>query len=376
MSHPAEVFWYRCDETSGLSVVDSSGNGYTGTPTEDVSNWTVAGKINGGFELDGVSERFTRAALAEMSTAGPLSISFWAFPGTVDSNYRCPLGHTLSTSPMDRWGVTFILSGSKISLSFRAAYDATDVWKSGIVPAGQWSHLCGVWSGSGWTVYINGVSISEGGAASLGNTLILSVGGRVDGAAAKFYSGKLDDVRGYDFALSEDEMLALYNEGNGTEESLDNLMGSSSSPSSSTSSSSSSSSLSSTSSSGSSECSEESSLSSPSSVLSSSCSSESSSSESTSISSTSSSSPSSSISSGSSSISSSSKSSSVSSVSSESSLSSSSSTGMKEYPASKTITKVGPNGKTVAKVGPSSVIVSVPSSIPKYSSIPEYKSCH
>jgi regulator of replication initiation timing len=80
-------------------------------------------------------------------------------------------------------------------------------------PLNSWSHATVVFSEDGGTLFLNGKeadSMQWTGQASAPTTIQPVTIGRYQGASNGYFNGSIDDVRIYDRALSEEEVLALY----------------------------------------------------------------------------------------------------------------------------------------------------------------------
>jgi len=88
----------------------------------------------------------------------------------------------------------------------------------GTVPLNTWTQLAIVLSNSGVKdYYINGTYL--GSITYIPNTVssgYMRIGSRITGQPVEFFHGKIDDIRLYNRALSQDEIQALYHEGGWT----------------------------------------------------------------------------------------------------------------------------------------------------------------
>ncbi len=88
---------------------------------------------------------------------------------------------------------------------------------SPLVTDGAWHNLVGVWSGPGLYIYLDGIlAVSSTGSGTLSATGKDSqIGTQCSGlnstACSAFLSGRIDDVRIYNRALSAAEVAAIYN---------------------------------------------------------------------------------------------------------------------------------------------------------------------
>lgn len=80
----------------------------------------------------------------------------------------------------------------------------------------DWTHLCGVWDGSVWRLYVNGeqaaTQVVETAPTYDEHPFIIGADTEF-GTVTHFFDGAIDEVRLYDRALSQDEVVTLYEAG-------------------------------------------------------------------------------------------------------------------------------------------------------------------
>lgn len=142
-----------------------------------------------------------------------MTIAGWIKPEAGGSNYRCALhkGADASVGGSEFWfgvssgGYLTATIGARLGVGWSAGQTTT------LAVLGTWYHLAAVWDGSVVKVYINGVFDKQytlsGTALSL--TTPTRLGASSDGANYQ-YSGLVDDVRIYTIALSDEDILDLY----------------------------------------------------------------------------------------------------------------------------------------------------------------------
>ena len=197
------VGWWRFDEGSGTVANDSSGNGNDGTFNGD-PQWAV-GMLGGALEFDGTDdyvevpdneslhlwERFTLAAWIYQMESNSSRIIDKIGAGTAN-------GPHLDTHP----GTTLrSCSGTCIST---ADYTLE-----------EWHHVAVTFDDGDVRLYVDG-SIEGGGSAPsplAGNSLPLRIGADSDGQS--LFHGLIDDARVYNHALTDAEILAAMEGGEG-----------------------------------------------------------------------------------------------------------------------------------------------------------------
>jgi 3-phytase len=221
------VVRYTFDETSGSTAADSSANGYNGqvrlisndAPTTnawDSSGYNGKGCIN----FDGtVNVVVPQAAFSGINSA--ITVSLWVsgdqakqpdqdwgmpFHGGTPSNDRL-----LHTHIPTKYGDVMLESGS---------YNAQRLFWEGAGRAdwaGQWNHYAFTLDSNKAYVriYHNGGKKAEGSASlGVGGIQSFTIGcGIFAGGTVYEYFGKIDDLRIYNYALSDNEVLNLASDG-------------------------------------------------------------------------------------------------------------------------------------------------------------------
>jgi hypothetical protein len=198
------VGWWKFDETQGATVGDSSGNHHDGTVVGN-ANWTQ-GRIGGAIDLNG-HDNFVRIAdKSAFDFAGNATVACWVRMRGVPAEWTA-----IVTKGDTAWRLS--TSGSEMKFHF-----AVQSWQGGqafvngatTVSANEWHHVAGVYDGSVVKLYLDG---------RLDGTAPWNQGiGRNDfdvliGENAELkdrgFDGLIDDVRVYNYALSDNEIKAL-----------------------------------------------------------------------------------------------------------------------------------------------------------------------
>jgi prepilin-type N-terminal cleavage/methylation domain-containing protein len=206
---------WKLDEGSGSSSVDSSGNGYTGTwsgtPT-GTSGYYSAGKVgtwSGTF--DGSTDYISAGNMGVFPTQG--TIAFWMNASSLTS-YPNPLTTNYAGGNA---GIRFEQSGGTFQAVIgndAGAYSGGGIGcTSAGISANTWYHIVYTWNTATnlENCYQNGSVVN----ASVSNTFWpttipnFTIGEGFN--TSRYWSGKIDDVRIYNRALSANEVQALYN---------------------------------------------------------------------------------------------------------------------------------------------------------------------
>jgi len=214
--------YWKLDETTGSSASDSSTNGNTGTLVNmENGDWTT-GQIGNGLDFDGVDEYVTIPDAAMLRPENrSYTVAVWAKPdninqigpvvtkrqngGSSEQFYMTICGNSVCGSSGKKLYFSMIESSGG---NYRLVVSANDV------ADGNWHHLVATANQSTNTVdvYVDGVlasgtKTSNGSWPTVNNTDPLRIG---SDNGSLYYNGAVDEVRTYNRALSEDEILQLY----------------------------------------------------------------------------------------------------------------------------------------------------------------------
>lgn len=210
-SDPSLVAYWRMNEGSGPSTFDSSGFNNTGGITSAI--WTT-GISGSGLQFDGVVSVGSPPAL---DFPGPMSFFAWARFGTVQGGQygRYPIGQCVSTT-LGQFGMTV---GRLDTNKLTVGWGAVEIINSTpTLVTGQWYFIGFTRSGSSgnWTarIYINGApnQTVSGIGTNPGLQMPLSLG-RCGTFNTLYFNGILDEVRLYNRALNDAEVMNLYTGG-------------------------------------------------------------------------------------------------------------------------------------------------------------------
>jgi tetratricopeptide (TPR) repeat protein len=198
------VGWWKLDESEGTIAADSSGNGNDGTLHGNPQWQPSAGKVGGALEFDGVDDyvdtdyatdfpTWTIAAWVK-SSAAPSSAAP-SGPVHRDKNYQINWNHT---TDVFRGAAGVSIEGTWYAASF------------GKLEANMWYHLAATYDGENLRAYKDGVLVTNNSAPS-GNpdaeSATLKFGRHSKNT--NYFGGTIDDVRIYNYALSESDIAGL-----------------------------------------------------------------------------------------------------------------------------------------------------------------------
>jgi hypothetical protein len=212
---PTDIAYWKLDEGTGLTTVDSSGNGNTGTLVNGPV-WT-AGRSGQGLSLDGVND-FVRVPHTAALNAFPITVAAWfktnttaGLKGVVNKYFAGSFnGYQIFFQDGDlcAWLLrdmsNYIYDGGECTMRTTGFNDD------------QWHQAVFVADTAGGRLYVDGVQKATqpwtGAAGAVTTTQQLRLGhypGVTGGAS--FLAGLVDEVRIYNRALSAQEVAQLYN---------------------------------------------------------------------------------------------------------------------------------------------------------------------
>ncbi len=211
---PSPVAEYRLDETTwngtAGEVLDSSGNGLNGTSAGAAQTTTTNAYLCRSGQFNGTTSRVDVADNALLDIRSTLTVTAWIRPGAIpaaelksflskDDNYEF---HIATNGRVNWWW-----NGGAAEL-FTA---------NNTVAVNQWTFVAFVFTRGGQSIYVGGPSsaaaLSQSGTDQqqlAQNTLKLQIGDDQDfSGGARRWNGLIDEVRIYDYALTQTEVEAI-----------------------------------------------------------------------------------------------------------------------------------------------------------------------
>ncbi len=188
----------QANPTSDASGFDNDGtlNNFPASP------WTDNTPSGRGYALsfDGVDDYVSLESTISFSDDDTYTIAFWLITANV-AQWTGVLG------PESGWSRFIFISSSEV-LSF---YDGTTHYQAGTLTVDKWEHAVLTSDNGTMTWYFNGAAVSP--TVGENESIVIStLGSKYSGSSIRF-TGKLDDVRIYEQALSSAQIKKLYVEG-------------------------------------------------------------------------------------------------------------------------------------------------------------------
>lgn len=232
---PAQIAWdynrgkplayWKLDECTGTSANDSSGNGNTGTisiggsgtqtSAGDCNTASTAwgngktGKRNYSLNFDGLSDYVSFSQTPSIqSIAGAGSISLWIYQPSISGTP----GTVVSINPSGGSSQSIEIDTAFTQIDFSLGNNSISSGVSGF-SASSWTHVAATWDTTGRKLYVNGKQV-----ATSGTTPTISIGSGTsyfggDGTAFPNFTGQIDDVQIFNYALTQQQVRNVMNGG-------------------------------------------------------------------------------------------------------------------------------------------------------------------
>ncbi len=199
------VGWWKFDESQGKTAKDSSGNNHGGTLVGK-AKW-AKGRIGGAVALDGAGSFVQIADKAAFDMADQITIATWVNIHSVPAEWMA-----IVTKGDSAWRLSTLMRERQVH--FTVNNSSTVVFNSSTtINAGEWHHLAAVYNGSVMQLYVDGrLDATQPWTGGIGkNDADVLIGENVE-QPNRCFDGLIDDVRIYNYALSESQIKAIAND--------------------------------------------------------------------------------------------------------------------------------------------------------------------
>lgn len=225
----APLIHWKCDETSGIELADSSGGGAAGlwSGTGLSPGWQPAGGVDGGaVSFSGVTGENDYFIAPVTSLPGdPVSISVWVKTASTQNDGVVFLGDGSVSATYK----VLRVEANQGRMCIRAGGTETKLIGPNPINDNTWHHLVGVYvDGSDRKFYIDGVRVATN-TTTYANIPMnrLGIGALTRSNVADLYTGWVDEVSVWDEVLTPQQIAALYALGaarGGNASDLDNFL--------------------------------------------------------------------------------------------------------------------------------------------------------
>ncbi|MBI1259166.1 MAG: hypothetical protein GC204_16980 [Chloroflexi bacterium] len=187
------------EEGTGGTTTDTSGYNNTGSLLNGAA-WTNQGKFGNAIQFDGVDDRVRVADSPSLHVTNGLTMEAWVYP-TRANNWSAIVIKEIPNS------FSYVLYGWWFGTDSAAGTTSGGERATsggGMLPLNTWTHIAMTYNGAQQILYINGKVVASN--ADTGFVTVtndpLSIGGNGQ-ASNEVFTGKIDEVRVYNVALSQ-----------------------------------------------------------------------------------------------------------------------------------------------------------------------------
>lgn len=196
------VGWWKFDEDSGDTAVDSSGNGFDGLLVGQTQR--VDGVSGGALNFDGDDDYVDIGKGPEFDITEQITLMAWIQVNVFDQQWQ---------GIVTKGDTSWRLSRGGGDNGHFACTGFWPEWLNGKVSLddGKWHHVAGVYDGMKLYLYIDGaldISQETSGRISVNDSPV-HIGSNSE-KEGFLWNGMIDDVRIYSYALNADEVAAIY----------------------------------------------------------------------------------------------------------------------------------------------------------------------
>jgi len=210
---PYSVLHMPFEGGPAAALLDYSGNGFAATANgSPVWNPTGGHDGNGAFEFDGTDDYLVIPDSPALDV-DYITLAAWIYIDTLVSDPRIITKESGTTSPFTIYSMRISIGIQRLELfiSTEDSENPHSTLSDAVIPTKQWVHVVATYDGSESNLYIDGLpdfSSRPSGVLRKNNEPVYI------GDSQFFdrqFDGIIDDARIYDFAMTADQVAALYN---------------------------------------------------------------------------------------------------------------------------------------------------------------------
>jgi len=194
---------YGFNENAGTTVADASGRGNTGTV--NLTTWSTSGRIGNALVFNGMTSWVTVPDAASLDLTTAMTVEAWVFPTAISGDWISLVSKEQASS------LAYFLYASGAGPPAQGVFTGGSerlLYGAQTLPVNAWTHLAATYDGAQQRLFVNGVqatSRAQTGAIAT-TTLPLRIGGNAP--YGNFFTGRIDEVRVYNRALTQPEISA------------------------------------------------------------------------------------------------------------------------------------------------------------------------
>jgi hypothetical protein len=204
-----QIAWWKLDETGGETAEDSAGNN-DGRVVGDPQWQPTGGKVGGALEFDGDGDFVEIGRESNFDITDQITVSAWIKVNQFDKEWQAVIAKGDNAWRIQRNqnndSLEFACSGLKIP----SGAPWGNLYGERSVNDGKWHHIAGIYDGSKMYLIIDGnVDTSQPASGRINTNNEPVYIGENSENTGRYWDGLIDDVRIYNYALSQNEVAEL-----------------------------------------------------------------------------------------------------------------------------------------------------------------------
>jgi hypothetical protein len=169
-----------------------------------------SGKFNGSLGFDGTDDIVNISDNDELDLTEQFTFAAWVY--RTSNNGEMVLMQKGTTDDCQNYGIVIDASNQVTPLSSNSC-SWGNAGSQSIIPQNTWTHVAVSFDGTNARTYINGL-LTDTVAFSMGdvNSGDLVIGGRTGAPSSDWFTGNLDDVRLYNYAVPQSKIIQIMNQ--------------------------------------------------------------------------------------------------------------------------------------------------------------------
>ncbi len=209
---PDLIAWYRFDSIEENMVADHSGNDHVASC--EACPTILDGVYGGAIETDGAGQHLVVANTPTLATQ-TWTLAAWVFSEAPPSTFVTVVGKPLGVGVANSYEMGMSLAGTNTRVAAGWSSTSASQGLSLTLPASQeWFHVAATLSDTSATLYLDGEVVDQEAVTVVPSfdDSDLYIGADVDNLTVEnFLAGRIDDLRIYRRALTEDEVAVIMN---------------------------------------------------------------------------------------------------------------------------------------------------------------------
>jgi len=209
------VAWWKLDETGGRTAADSSGNGYDATVQGNPDWRPTAGRVGGAIALGGDGDFLDVADESAFDLTAGVTVAAWIKADVLDKPWQAIVtkGEWAWRLQRNQETSTIEFACSHVQIPDRDSPYGF-LYGTREISLGEWHHVAGTYDGRRMAVYMDGtLDTAQAASGPIGVDDDPVMIGANAAQGDRFWNGMIDDVRIYNYGLTEGQVRELFNQG-------------------------------------------------------------------------------------------------------------------------------------------------------------------